>query len=70
VERDFEKAFKYFARCALGGRNWCYGSLINLARMYREGIYVEVDTAFAEYCETLGEKAEKEFTDNPGERLK
>ena len=65
VEQNYEIAFKYFARCALGRKNWSYGSLQNLARMYREGIYVDIDKNFAEYCEKLGQSAEKEYKKNP-----
>jgi hypothetical protein len=59
VEQDYEKAFLCFTKCALLKINACYGSLSNLARMYRNGIYVEVDEKFAEHLETLSKKAEK-----------
>jgi len=60
VERDYEKAFKYFAKCALGKNNMSYGSLTNLARMYREGIFVQRDERFAVHLENLSKKAKRQ----------
>ena len=68
VTQDYEKAFKCFAKSALQKVNACYGSLANLATMYRKGIFVEVDEKFAEYCENLSKKAAENFN-RPGERI-
>jgi TPR repeat protein len=59
VEQDFEMAFKLFAKCALQMILICYGSFANLARMYREGIYVDKDEPFAKYLSEMSGKAEK-----------
>jgi len=56
VEQDFEKAFKCFAKCALFKEKYDYSALPELARMYREGIFVETDEKFAEYLEEQGKK--------------
>jgi len=66
VEKDFEKAFMCFAKCALQKVPMSYGSLANLARMYREGIYVSVDEKFASYLESLSKKAKLETTGAEG----
>jgi TPR repeat protein len=63
VEQDYEKAFLCFAKCALLKINACYGSMSNLARMYREGIYVDIDKKFSDYLETLSNKAEAGVTE-------
>ena len=65
VEQSYEKAFKCFAKSALHLNNSSYGSLGNLAIMYRNGLYVDVDHKFADYCDTLRKKAEKGFNSNP-----
>jgi len=68
IEQDYEKAFKCFAKCALHKINANYGALANLARMYREGLFVDVDEKFADYCESLSKQAEKNL-ENPGYRI-
>ena len=60
VERDYEKAFKHFAKCALSETEFRYGSLTNLTRMYREGIFVQKDEKFAAYLEDLSAKLKKQ----------
>ena len=67
VEKNYEKAFLCFAKCALLKINWSYGSLANLARMHREGIYVSVDEKFADHLEELSKKAELEINEAEGE---
>jgi len=56
VEQDYEKAFKCFAKCALFREKYDYSALPELARMYREGIFVEADEKFADYLEEQGKK--------------
>ena len=48
---EYEKAFKRFAKCALYETTISCGALIYLSRMYREGIYVDIDEKFADYLE-------------------
>ena len=56
VEQDYERAFKCFVKCALFKEKFDYAALPELARMYREGLFVEVDEKFADYLETQGKK--------------
>ena len=51
VEKDYEKAFKFFAKHSLTEELMRYSSLGNLAILYRKGLYVEADEKFADYCE-------------------
>ncbi|NLB81415.1 MAG: sel1 repeat family protein [Clostridiaceae bacterium] len=57
VEQDFEQAFLHFAKTALYGGYGSHAAFDNLARMYSEGIFVDVDKKFADYCT----KRSKEF---------
>jgi hypothetical protein len=59
VSQDYEKAYLCFARCALDKIDYRYGSFANLARMYREGLFVEIDEKFADHCANLARKAEE-----------
>jgi len=59
VEQNYEKAFKCFTKCALFKEKYDYAALRELARMYREGLFVEPDVTFAEYLEEQGKKRKK-----------
>ena len=50
-KQDYEKAFKYFAKCILHKTNVSCNAFPFLARMYRESIYVDIDEKFAEFLE-------------------
>ena len=54
--QDYENAFKCFAKCALFKEKYDYSALPEFARMYREGIFVEMDERFAGYLEEQGKK--------------
>ena len=56
VEQDYERAFKCFVKCALFREKYDYAALPELARMYREGLFVDPDTIFADYLEEEGKK--------------
>ena len=68
IEKDYEKAFKCFAKSALQLVNASFDSLANLATMYRKGLYVAVDAKFADYLDDLSKKAEKNI-DKPGAKI-
>ena len=59
VEKDYEMAFKYFSKNALIGEIVSYGSLANLATMYRKGLFVDVDDNFADYCDSESKRLEE-----------
>ena len=56
VAQDYEKAYKCFAKCALFREKYDYSALPELARMYREGLFVEPNAVFAGYLEELSKK--------------
>ena len=64
VKQDYEQAFKCFAKCALQKVYLSYGSLANLAIMYRKGLFVDVDEKFAECCERLSKKVQEMMKDS------
>jgi TPR repeat protein len=61
VEKDYEKALMLFAKYALTRDIERFRSFFNLAKIYREGIHVEVDERFADYCKEKGQKLEEAF---------
>ena len=60
-EKDYEKAFMYFAKYSLTREIKRYASLGNLAIMYRNGYYVEPDEKFADFCEGERIRLEEEW---------
>jgi len=56
IPQNYEKAFMCFAKCALLKEKYDYSALPELAKMYREGIFVEMDGRFADYLEEQSKK--------------
>jgi TPR repeat protein len=49
VPQDYERAYKHFAKGALYKSPFRYAALENLSTMYKKGLFVDADAAFADY---------------------